>query len=309
MSPASDRTISRFLLLIFGVMCGATAVIMIKASTEHPLLVASYRLLVAALVLSPFFVRDLRNFQGSYGWKELSWSAIPAVALAIHFMSWVIGARMTQVASASLIANLTPVAMPFFVWLFFNERINRLEIVGTGFTLLGLGVLTLSNLQLDKTNFLGDLICFGSMLAFAMYLALGRKNGGRLTLWLYMVPLYFMAGLISLIAASFVINPIKVYSLSNILYMIGLGIIPTVFGHTILNYSLKFFRGQVVSVTNLGQPLFAGVMGFIFFGESPRPIIYLAAGLIVTGILIVLYASRLHAARLSRSEPSASRGN
>ncbi len=297
MKFTAERLAPRFLFLLFGVMCGSTAVIMIKASTEHPFLVSAYRLLVASLVLSPFFWRDLRYYDGKYGWKQLGWAALPAAALAAHFMSWVIGARMTQVASASLIANLTPVAMPFFVWIFFSERINRQETLGTLLTLLGLIVLTGSNFQLDQADFVGDLICFGSMLGFAVYLALGRKNGGRISLWLYMVPLYFIAGMICLISALFVINPIKTYTVSNILYMVGLGVIPTVIGHTILNYSLKFFRGQVVSVTNLSQPLFAGVMGYFFFGELPRPIFYLAAALILAGILVVLNASRKHVFR------------
>jgi drug/metabolite transporter (DMT)-like permease len=297
MPAAADRTIPRFLLMIAGVILGATAVIMIKASTEHPFLVSSYRLLIAALVLFPFYLRDLRNFNGEYGWRQIAWAVPPAVGLAVHFMSWVIGVRMTQVANASLIVNLTPVAMPFFVWIFFKEKINRNEVLGTVFTLAGLLVLSGSNFRLDKAGFLGDLICFGSMLAYALYLALGRKNGGRLSLWLYMVPLYFIAGLICLGCALFVINPIKAYTLPNVLYILGLGIIPTVFGHTIVNYSLKFFRGQVVSVTNLAQPLFSGVMGFIFFGEKPRPVMYLAAGLIFIGILIVLNGSRLHAMR------------
>jgi drug/metabolite transporter (DMT)-like permease len=297
MNSNSERLVPRFFLLLFGVMLGSTAVILIKASTEHPFLVAAFRLLVAAFVLSPFFWRDLRNYDGKYGWKQLSWTFLPAAALAVHFMSWVIGARMTMVANASLIINLTPVAMPFFVWIFFNEGITRKETLGTGLTIIGLFVMLGSNFQLSKTDFTGDLICFGSMLTFAMYLALGRKNGGRISLWLYMVPLYFVAGLICLVCALFVTNPIKTYSLSNILYIVGLGVVPTVFGHTILNYSLKFFRGQVVSVTNLSQPLFAGIMAFAFWGEKPQPVFYAAAALIIAGILVVLNASRQHAFR------------
>jgi drug/metabolite transporter (DMT)-like permease len=130
------------------------------------------------------------------------------------------------------------------------------------------------------------------MLAYAAYMALGRKNGSRIPLWLYMVPLYFMAGIICLLCALPFINPIKEYTQSNILFIIGLAIVPTIFGHTILNYSLKFFRGQVVSVTNLCQPIFASLFGFLIFGERPRPILYLAALLIFTGILIVLFANR-----------------
>jgi drug/metabolite transporter (DMT)-like permease len=294
----SHRVIPQFLLLLFGVICGSTAVIMIKASDEHPLLVAAYRLLVAAIVLLPFFLRDLalakedKPTSPPYSWQMLGWTLPPAIALAIHFMSWVIGARMTQVANASLIANMTPVVMPFFVWILFRERINRQEIIGTVFTLAGLLLLTGSNLSVSKTNFTGDVICFGSMIAFAAYLALGRKNGARISLWLYMVPLYAISGLICLITALFFVNPIKPYSQMNILLILGLGIVPTVLVHTIFNSSLKLFPGQVVSVTNLTQPVFATLLGFLIFAEKPRPIFYLAAAIIIGGVLIVLDASR-----------------
>ena len=114
MKPGTGSALSHYLLLLVGVICISTAVILLKASTEHPMLVAAYRLLVAALGLLPFYLRDLANFPGEYGWKQISWSLLPAVLLAAHFATWVVGARMTQVANASLIINLTPVVMPFF---------------------------------------------------------------------------------------------------------------------------------------------------------------------------------------------------
>jgi drug/metabolite transporter (DMT)-like permease len=296
-SGGKKETVLRAVLLVFGVICGSTAVIMIKAGTEHPFLVSAFRLLIAAVVLSPLFFRDLRAWERPYGWREISWSAMPAVALALHFMSWVVGARMTPAANASLIVNLTPVMMPFFLWAFYREQVTRTELAGTGVTLLGLLILTGSALKVDDSHLLGDAICFGSMLAFALYLSLGRMNRPRLSLWMYMVPLYFIAGLLCLGCALFVINPIKPYTLSNILLIIGLGIIPTVFGHSILNYSLRFFSGQVVSVTNLSQPVFAGALGFLLFGEVPKPIFILSAVVVLSGVLIVLNAGWLEKRR------------
>jgi len=180
--------------------------------------------------------------------------------------------------------------MPFFLWAFYKERITRLEVVGTIFTLTGLVVLTGSSLSLSHTNFIGDLVCLLSMLTFVGYLILGRKYGSQMSLWLYMVPLYFFAGLICLICALPFVNPIKAYTLPNVLYMIGLGLVPTVFGHTIINYSMKFMRGQVVSVTNLSQPIFSSLLGFLFFGERPETILYVSAAFILVGILIVLFS-------------------
>jgi drug/metabolite transporter (DMT)-like permease len=292
MPPAAKIKTGPILILLSGVICGSSAVILIRASTEQPMLVASFRLLIAALILSPLFFRELKKNPGVYGWKQLGWSALPAVVLAVHFMSWVFGARMTEVANASVIVNLTPVGMPFFVWMFYNEKVNRREVLGTLFALAGLFVMSWANLQVSRTYFLGDLICFGSMLAFSAYLALGRKNGGRISIWMYVVPLYFMAGIICLLCALPFINPIKAYSTSNLLLMLGLGIIPTVIGHSSLNYALKYFRGQVVSVANLGQPIFAGLLGFLLFNEKPAPIFYGAAALIFAGVLIVLFTPK-----------------
>ena len=195
--------------------------------------------------------------------------------------------------------------MPFFVFFFYRERINRREILGSLFTLAGLAVLGWSSLSISQSNFLGDLTCFGSMLAFAAYLALGRRNGQRLSLWLYMVPLYTIAGVVCLLSALPFINPIKTYQTADVLLILGLGLIPTVLGHTILNYSLKFFRGQVVSVTNLGQVVFSGVLGFIFFKEVPVPVFFASAALILPGILIVLFSSYTKRDQITKPSPQA----
>ena len=287
-----NRTGIRLFVLFVGILFGGTAIVWIKASDENPMLVASYRLLIAAVVLTPFYLRDLKRHPGAYGWKQFSWALLPATALSFHLMTWVVGARMTQASNAVLIINLTPVAVPFFVWIFYKEKVNLKEILGTLLALSGLVWITGSTLSFSREHFLGEMICIASMLGFALYLALGRKNGGRISLWLYMIPLYYIGGVICLVSALFMINPIKTYTLNNILMILGLGIFPTVLGHTILNYSMKHFRSQFVSVANLGQILVGAFLGFLFLGDIPRPSFYGAAVVIVLGILIVLQGSR-----------------
>ena len=132
--------IFHWLLLFLGVLAGSSAVIFINASTENPLLVASYRLLIAAGVFSPFFFRTLKQRAEPYTWREFSWTIVPGLVLAAHFISWVIGARMTLAANASLVVNLAPVAMPFFLWLFYREVVNRSEVMGTLLSIAGLAV-------------------------------------------------------------------------------------------------------------------------------------------------------------------------
>lgn len=286
-----NRKAFRIALLIFGVFCGSTAVIMIKSSNESPFLIAAYRLFIATLVLSPLFLQEKKRFPQPYGRKQFGWSVLPGVLLSAHFITWNIGVPMTMVSNASLIVNTTPVVMPFFLWLFYREKVTRREVLGTSLAISGLLVLALSKSEFSLASLKGDLIILFSMLCLAAYLALGRKNGSRLPVWLYIVPLYLVAGLTSFGVALFFVDPIKTYTAKNLLLILGLALIPTIGGHTILNFSMKHFRGQVVSVANLGQVIFASIMGFIVFGEVPAAAFYLTAALIISGVLVTLTAN------------------
>lgn len=279
-------------LLLFGIFCNSTAYIFVKTSRENSLLLSAGRLLVAALVLTPFFLRELKTASGNYGWRQFGWACLPALVLSVTFSSFTIGARMTQTANAGLIIGLTPVAMPFYLWWLLREKINRREILGTLISLAGILVLIGGNLHASHTNLIGDMIVVVSMLGLTGYMALGRKNAPRLSLWLYMVPLFWVAGLICLAVALFFVNPVKAYSMPDLLTILGMGVFSTAIGQTILNYSFKYFRGQTVSLANMIQPLFAGAMGYFIFGEVPHPVFYFAVLLISAGVFVALRSSQ-----------------
>jgi drug/metabolite transporter (DMT)-like permease len=278
-----QSVLPNLLLLLLSVLAGSTAVIMIKASTVHPMLLSSFRLFVATAVLLPVFIRDFaRHRQASeddqgYTWAHFRASIAPGVVLALHLMSWVVGARMTPTANASLIVNLVPLALPFFlVWLV-DEPLTRHEVVATALALVGVVVLTVSDLNLSPIYFTGDLICFGSMLFYALYMALGRRNRHHPTVWLYLVPLYAVAAVVSLIVALPFVDPFQRYGARDMALVVGLGIVPTVVGHSLLNRAMKHFRGQIVSLINMGQFVCAGLTAYVLWREVPPWSFYIAS--------------------------------
>ena len=276
------------LLLLLSTLAASTAVVMIKASIVQPVLLASLRLFVAAFALLPVFVRDLRRYRGAYTAEHLKASVVPGLVLAVHLMSWVVGARMTPTANASLIVNLVPLAMPFFLLWLASEPLTRKEIIATAVALFGVVVLTLSDLNLSRTFFLGDLISFGSMLFYAFYMALGRRNRTFPSVWLYLVPLYAVGATVSLVVALFFVNPIQPYAPREIALILGLGIVPTVIGHSLLNRAMTYFRGQVVSIINMCQFVFAGFLGYLLFREVPGVPFYIASALLLLSAWIVV---------------------
>lgn len=281
----------RHLALLLGIFACSTAAILIKASDTHPVVLAAIRLLLAAALLSPLFLIERNRHQGAYTRDHLRRSLLPALVLALHFISWAYGARLTLSAQATLIVNLAPVAIPFFLHGLAGERINRIEIIGTIVALAGLGVLSLRDALADGGSLLGNAICFGSMLLFAWYLALGRRNRDFPSLWLYVVPVYALAGGTCLLAALPWLHTFAIGSAREWALMAGMACIPTIIGHSLLNQAMRHFRGQIVSLANVGQFVFAGILAWFLFGESPAATFYFASLLVVAGIALVVFAA------------------
>ena len=152
----ASGSLAAIVALVIGVTACSSSVIFIKACSVPPILLSGYRLLVAALVLSPLFIRDWRRLEGKWPMSGLGRTALPAAMLAVHLITWTIGARWTAAANASLIVNMVPVAMPILLYLTTRERVNRLELLGTAIALGGVFILSGGEYVAGEETFVGD---------------------------------------------------------------------------------------------------------------------------------------------------------
>jgi drug/metabolite transporter (DMT)-like permease len=281
----------RYLLLFLGVGACSTSAILIRMSATDPLVLTALRLVFASLMLAPVFLVELRRHGGAFTRAHLRRTHAPALVLALHLVLWTLGVRMTAVAQATLIVNLVPIALPFFLLWLARERINAAEVAGTALAIVGLATLSVRDAVAAGGSAAGDAVCFASMLLFALYLALGRRNRDFPSIWLYVIPVYGQAALVCLLVALPRMGTFDVGSAREWSLMAGLAAIPTVCGHSLLNAAMRGIRGQIVSLCNVSQFVFAGVMGFLLFGEVPRALFYAASAIVVAGVAIVVYAA------------------
>jgi len=278
----------RIILLVVGVVACSTAALMIKASQADPLLIAAWRLLIASAVLGPLFLAGRRRYP-ALRLRELLRSAAPAGALlALHFWSWNIGVHQTTIANASLIVNMVAPVMPVIVWFAAREQFHPRELMGTAIAFAGTIILAAADLSLEPEYFLGDLMCFGSMLAFAFYLAWSRRHRQLPSLWLSVVPVYLIAGLLCLLGGCLKTSTPAPTEGREWLLFVGLALIPTITGHSILNHAMKQLRSQVVAVVNLGQFISAALLAWLIFHEVPGLQFVVASVLAVGGALFVV---------------------
>lgn len=283
----------KYAILMLGQLLGASSVIFIKASGIQAGFLAADRLLLAALVLLPLYLRERRALAAAPGAVRLPWtrSVAPGVLLGLHLATWNLGARLTTATNASLIVNLVPVAMPFLVFFLMREKPRALELAGTAVSVGGLAALSLGSVGLDAATLAGDGVCLVSMLLVAGYLALGRRNAGG-GLWTYLVPLYAVGGLSALLVSLPFGNPFaQPCAPADVAAVLGLTLVCTVGGHSINNWAMRHFRAQLVSLLGTTQFVWAGVAAWFCFREAPLAAFYPSSLVILAGAAIALWPS------------------
>ncbi len=287
-SPLCAR---HLVLLTVAVLCLSSAVLLIQLSTAPPATLSAWRLFLAGVVLFPLAWREWARHRAAGTRIPLDLTLLPGCVLAVHLITWVIGARQTPTANASLIANMAPVALPGLLYLLVKERVSRREWIGTGIVLLGLVVLVGGDVHLSAATARGDLICFASMLFLAFYFALARQRSPQIPGFaLYITPLYFTAGAACVAYLGITGGPLLPEP-SQWKWVVALALVPTVVGHGLLNYAMKHLRGQVVAVASQTQFIFAGTAAYFVFGTVPAITFYPACVLALWGAVFVLRKS------------------
>lgn len=291
-------TARHYAALALGVVTLATSVLFVKASAQPVALLAGARLMLAATMLWPFkklaLGEPLRITRGD--WLV----ALPGgVLLALHFITWFVGVRATSTANSVLIINLQPAFMPFVMLAVRGgERVNAREAAGSVIALCGVATLAVWGNRAGTPHVYGDLMCVASVLLVTVYMARARTAIAGRSLLAYLVPLYYVAGATCLVYAV-VAGELKraVISWHEAWMAVGLAVVPTVLGHSLLNYCMTRLRGQVVTTANLGQVFVAAVAAWLLYRELPVPAFYPASVLIAAGALVVVSSAPRTVAR------------
>lgn len=279
--------VSDYVLLIIGVIASASSALFIKASQDQipPTVLSAGRLLLAAAFLTPVWWLAVRK-RGFFAWNDLKIALPGAFFLCVHFITWIIGVRMTGAASATLIVNLCPVLMPFAVWIVMREKIVFGEAVGSAIAIAGVVVLT-STGQSEGNSWQGDALCAFSLVFIVAYMLCARIWAKGHSIWLYVVPLYWLAGLMTAPIAALEIGQAQ-WTTHSVLMLLGLTLIPTVIGHSITNIAMVRLPSQTVSTFGVLQFIPAAFMAWVLLSEVPAVTFYIASVLVVAGALIVV---------------------
>lgn len=283
---------AKYLMLIVPTVAVAWAAIFIRLADADPISTALFRMSFAALILLPFSVRGLKAALAGMTRTDLLLLLSSGLVLGIHFAAWITSLKYTTIANSVIIVSTQPFFVAVSEAVLWRTKISRRAIAGMTIAFIGMVLITGIGFGVDPGNLTGELLAFVGAVSAGIYLMIGRKLRQNLGNRHYIFPVYFIAAACLFVIALATAAPLHGFSGSTWIYFILLAVIPTVIGHSLYNYLLKFIKAHLVGLTILGEPIGAIVLGAIIFGEYPTFRAGVGGVLILIGITLALFVKK-----------------
>jgi drug/metabolite transporter (DMT)-like permease len=269
----SDREIRQqkiaLIFLIFGAVSFGFSGVLIKLCAYPPTVIASFRMILAGLAVTPFCMKQLGKLFRERGVTGFLLLLVPGLLLGLHFQAWIIGLKRTYVASATFIFSINPVFFALFERFLYKKRIRGYTYVSLAMVLGGAYWLFASRGgRLGQT---GDFLCLLSTLLFVIYLLVSRRVSGNVPHLLYIHVIYLWGGLLTLpfSLAGGQLARVDITATGSLLALLGLALFPTLVGHTSNNYAVRHLSPLTVSFFSLSEPLIASLTAALILSEIP----------------------------------------
>lgn len=291
--------ISRVRLLLslgMGIVAISFASIFIRlaqAQNVPTLSIAAWRLIFASLFLLPYALATHRDELRDLSRREWGLLLASGVFLGLHFASWIGSLGYTSVASSVVLVSMGPLFVGLGSWLFLKERLAARAIGGILMAAVGSVVISWGDLGQGQDQLLGDLLALVGAFMVASYLMIGRRVRAHRSLTAYIAPVYGVAMLTLLVIVLVGRQPMLGFSLSAYGWMLILGLVPQLIGHSTLNWALRHLSATYVSIVTLAEPLGASVLAYLILDETVSWSTAAGGVLILAGIYIASQAEML----------------
>lgn len=277
-----------YIVLLVGVVSVSFAAIFIRLAAAPPLVIAAYRLTIASLVLLP--VSAARAMPGLKSLSRRDWALVllSSFMLALHFGLWITSLSYTSIASSVILVTCHPAFVAVISYFLWKERLNRLTLGGMAVAFGGVILINYAGFTLGSGALFGDVLALVAGLAMGVYLIVGGHLKARINILSYLTLIYSGSAVLLLLAVAVSGYRFTGYSSITYLMMVLLAIVPQLIGHSSFNLALRLMPVTFVSVSILGEPVGATVLGLFILDEVPTVKEIIGGVLILAGIFIVL---------------------
>jgi drug/metabolite transporter (DMT)-like permease len=249
---------------------------------------AAARVTVAALVLSialPFFKVSMASVSNNNAMPYAALAGIIGLSLPFSLLAW--GQQFVPSAVAGVAMGSVPLLLVPLVFVFSPEEgIGPRRIIGLALGFIGLLLIVGPGALSGGTGAywaFGAMACIGAAFSYAIASVITRRSPS-------VNPLAFST--VSMIFAAAVILPIAVVvdglpesvSSRSLIAVLWLGVFPTALAATLRVRIIKTAGSLFMSIAAYLVPMWSVVFGILLMGEDLPPQLFIALGLILSGI-------------------------
>lgn len=284
--------INPYFALVIGVAAVSTSAILVKWSTAPSGVLAFYRLFFSVLLMLPVFllkyVKELRLITK----RDWILSGVSGVFLAFHFILWFESLNYTSVASSTVLVTLQPLFAFVGTFLFFNEKLSLKAVLSGVLAVFGSVIISWGDFKISGTALYGDMLALAACALITAYLMFGQTVRKRLSLVTYTFVVYSFSAFTLYIYVIITGESLIGYKSNEWIYFGLLALVPTLLGHTLFNWSIKWLSTSTISMAILMEPVGATTLAVYLLNE---PVLWtqIFGGLvIISGLTLFLIDER-----------------
>lgn len=299
---AMEEVPSRTLwVLVAALIAVSLAPIFVRLADAPGVVVAAFRMAIAAAVIAPLTVRGLRRTPLTR--RTLAPTLLAGVLLAVHFATWITSLSYTTVAASVTLVATVPLWMALLSWWFLGLAPSLTTLLGVLIAIAGGATIAFGDAGAETASapLLGDALALIGALSVTGYLMLGRvaqRAGSSLNA--YAGVAYAVAALVLLPLPAILGMPYLSYTTETFTWIALLAFVPQLIGHTGINFAMKHLDPTLVSTTLLLEPVGAAVLALALFGEVPSAVTAVGAAVLLIGLGMTV-RSRESGARSGRT--------
>ncbi|NOY08005.1 MAG: DMT family transporter [Spirochaetes bacterium] len=276
------------IFLIGGAVTFGFSSLFIKLCLFPATVIASFRMIIAGIVLVPFSYRAFIHLYREKGMSGMIILIIPGILLGLHFQLWVMGIKNTLIATGTFIFSVNPILFAAAERILYKRRVNLPSLISLLMVVTGaVWLFTAGNGKFGRQ---GDIYCLLATILFVFYLFSAKKLSAGVPHTLFIHLIYLWGGIATLpfifITGDF--YRVVFNDMYSLLFLLLLAIFPTLIGHTSNNYAVRLFSPLFVSFFSLFEPLLSGIAAYIFLHEKPALALYPGYFLLITASVVYL---------------------
>ena len=288
--PMSDEVGRTHKMAYAGVGVAVVAVsfsaILIRWSDADFLAIAAGRMLISAVLLAPFAMVMYRAELFSLARRDVAIMVGIGAVLATHFSLWIASLDLTSVASSVVLVTAHPILVGLVGHFFMSERLSRLNAVGIAIGLMGVIILTQGDAGAGSDTLVGDLLAFLGGVAAGVYILAGRQTRKRISLPVYAFIVYASCAVFLMVGVVFTGTELFTLPADEWWLFLLMALGPSILGHTMYNWTLRYVPASVVSVSLLGEPVGSSLLAALLLSEVPPEYTMIGGAIILVGIVM-----------------------